>query len=533
METNTTQIEKIYENPKYILEIPEPTEELKEAALTEMPELITQILAPTETDFITAIKSSGMIIKDIKNPSTKMINEALNQNGLAIQFVEKPTAQQIKIALLNNPFCAEHLKGLSEEQKLLAVKQSGLVIRLFDNPSEELQLAAVTEYPSSIMFIKHPTKKVCIKALTLDGLCIEHIVNPDEELQLTAIENSVNGLAYRYISNPTPKVSEIAYEKNKSLFPFIKNPTVKIQVEAVHKDIENFKLLPEPCKEAQRVALKSFGREPHIFDNVPNIDPDILSEILTELEFKEKSDKRMRIPNNLSLPQLRLYRYFQVQKRKEILKSELKRVPWIDKRIKEIISSVSGINLSLDDVVGYKQKHIESELGTFITKHTKLARIENTVTKHNIFEHPSRYFVAYVSADKLLNLEFDKTQIVKIASALTVKLQPIVPEQYILGFIRYTNYKQEIWIDDLWIDPDLKSHEDNLKWLPQWVMSKFIREMRLRDINYIYSPIDELRKLLYGKTLNIDQILEQSYFTQSLIKSFHPLVDGKRAWVLD
>ena len=533
METNELLIEKLYENPAYILEISEPSPELKKIALTEMPELISKILAPTEDDFMVAIRSSGLVIKDIKNPTTRMINAALNQNGLAIQYISNPTEAQIKQAILNNPFCIEYLKELTVELKLLAVKQSGLVIKLIDNPSEELQMAAVTVDPSALMFIKHPTKGVCSKAILLDGLCIEYIKDPSEDLQLLAIENSINGLAYRYISNPTPKVSEAAYEKNKSLLPFIKNPSIKIQVEAVTKNTDNFKLLVEPTKEAQRVALKAFSRSPHIFDNVTNIDSEVLLEILDELDFKEKSDRRMRIPENLDLAQLRLYRHFQTQKKKEILKTDLRNLPWVDSRINKIITSVKGPQLTLDDVVNYKQKKPESELGNFIYNKFRLAGIENTTTKNDILEHPSKYFVVYVSADKLLNLEFDRQQLLKISSALSVKLQPVIPEQYILGFIRYTNYKQEIWIDDLWVDPDLRSHEDTLKWLPQWVISKFIREIRLRNIDYIYSLDDRLRKLLYGKTLGIDTLLEQSYFTQSLVKSFHPLVDGKPAWVLD
>ena len=524
---------KYYDKPESILRTKDSTVEQRDIALTEMPELILKLNGPTEHDFLTAVKVNGMLLGKLKEPSDKVINESLLQNGMAIKFIPEPTDAQIKTAILSDPMCIEYIKGLKDVHKALALRINGLAIQLIDNPDEELQLAAVKEHPSAIYFIKTPTDKVKKFAVEQDGLVIECIKEADEELQLLAIENSDHGFAYRYIDNPSDKVSEAAYRKNKKLLPHLKSYTKYVQINALLADKENIKYMDTLEVDAQQVLLRYLGQSPHIFDTVKNIDPKILEEILKELKFKEKADKRMRIPEGLNLPQLRLYRYLQAKKVKEVAKTDLRKEDWVDERIKEIVDAEKGLYITLDHVLEFKHKKIDTDLGSFVYKKCDIARIENKNPELEIFDEPSTYFVLYVNALKLLNIEFDKEQIVKITNSLADKKQPYIPNQFVLGYVRYTNYKQEIWIDELWIDKDLKSHEEPMTFMPQLLLAKFIREMRFRDINNFYAPDANLRKRFYGDDKDNSELFESAYFKLALVKNFHAMVDGKEAFVLN
>jgi hypothetical protein len=526
-------LEELYENPSKILKIAEPTEEQKKIALEELPLLIKDLRSPDEEDYLTAVRSDGLVIEHIKNPAKKIINEALRQNGEALKFIENPTDEQIKIAILNNPHCIKEISKLSEELKQLAVRQDGLVIQYIENPPESLQLIAVKKTPSALSVIEHPTKKVQVEAINMDGLSIEHVKNPTEQLQLLAVDKSDMGFAYRYIDNPTPTVDIAAYRKNKQLLPFLKSIPEPIQVEIISSDVENFKHIKAPTPKVQKMALKYIVSNPHLFDDVSNIDSDVLAEYLQEISFKEKADKRLQIPEGLNMPQLQLYRFFQQQSKKEILKADLKGQDWLDDRVMKIVKSVKGNNLKLQDVLDFKRPPHETELGQFIQKKFGLARIENEHEREIFDNNPSTYFVVYVDALKLLDLDFNKNHIYNMSKALSDRQQPYLPNQYILGYVRYNCLKQHVWIDDIWTCEKLKAEDENLKWLPQWLMSLFIREMRYRDYNKFYTADAPLRMRLYKDSSDFCELLEgHCYFKKLILKGFHPLVNGKDVWSL-
>jgi hypothetical protein len=524
-------LSELYDEPSKILKISEPTEEQKRVALTEMPILIKDLISPVEEDFLTAVREDGMVIEHIKNRSKKIINEALRNRGEAIKFIEDPTDEQIKLAILNDPFCIKDIKKLTLDQQSLALRQDGLAIQHIENPPESLQLIAVKQKPAAISVIEHPTSKVQQEAILEDGLSIEHVKNPNEQLQLLSIDSSDMGYAYRYIDNPTPAVDAAAYHKNKQLLPFLKTVPEDVQVEVVSSDINNFKYIKSPTKKVQKMAIKYIVSNPHLFDDVSNIDQDVLKDFLAEIAFKEKSDKRMQIPEGLNMPQLQLYRFFQQRSKKEILKTELKGKEWLDDRALKIVKSVKGNNLKLSDVLDFKKKKPESELGIFIQKRFGLARVENEHEKE-IFDNPSTYFVVYVDAIKLLDLEFNKNHIYNMSKSLADRQQPYLPNQYILGYVRYNCLKQNVWIDEIWTDQKLKASDEDLKWMPAWLMSLFVREMRYRDYNKFYSADVPLRMRLYKDSLDFTTLLEKSYFKKLILKGFHPLVNGKDCWSL-
>jgi hypothetical protein len=530
---NQDKLQYLYDNPAGLLKIKEPTEEQKEVALSEMPVLIKDLLSPVEIDFLIAVGSDGMVLEHIKNPTKKVINEALRQNGEAIKFVENPSDEQIKIAILQNAHCIKDLPKLKDELKMLALRQDGLAIQHLENPSESMQLVAVKKTPSSLSVIEHPTQKVQVEAIKADGLAIEHVKNPEEGLQLLAIDSSDMGYAYRYIDNPTPRVDVAAYKKNKQLLPFLKTVPEPVQLEVISTNIDNFCHIKEPTKKCQKMALKYIVSNPHLFDDVSNIDPEVLTEYLEEISFKEKSDKRLQIPEGLNMEQLQLYRFFQQRSKKEIIKTELKGEDWLDDKVMKIIKSVKGNNLKLSDVIDYKIPKPESELGSFIKKRFGLARIEaepNTETE--ILDVPSVYFVLYVDAIKLLDLEFNKNHIFNMSKSLADRTVPYLPNQYILGYVRYSTLKQNVWIDEIWHDDKLKASDEKLEWLPKWLMELFIREMRYRDYNKFYSADAPLRMRLYKDSLDYSELLESCYFKKLVLKGFHPLVNGKDCWSL-
>jgi hypothetical protein len=525
------KLQDLYDNPEKLLKIKEPTEEQKEIALTEMPVLIKDLLSSVEEDFLIAVKSDGMVLEHIKNPTKKVIDEALRQNGEAIKFVDSPSDAQIKIAILQNAHCIKELPKLKDELKLLALRQDGLAIQHLENPSESMQLVAVKKTPSSLSVIEHPTQKVQVEAIKEDGLSVEHVSKPSEGLQLLAIDNSDMGYAYRYIDNPTPKVDAAAYHKNKQLLPFLKTVPEEVQLEVVSTNIENFCHIKEPTKKCQKMAIKYIVSNPHLFDDVSNIDPDVLAEYLEEIAFKEKADKRLQIPEGLSMPQLQLYRFFQQRSKKEIIKTELKGEDWLDEKAMKIVKSVKGNNLKLSDVIDFKKPMPESELGMFVKKKFGLARID-AENEREILDVPSTYFVVYVDAIKLLDLEFNKNHIFNMSKSLSDRCQPYLPNQYILGYVRYSTLKQNVWIDEIWHDDKLKASDEKLEWLPVWLMELFIREMRYRDYNKFYSADAPLRMRLYKDSSDYSELLEVCYFKKLILKGFHPLVNGKDIWSL-
>jgi hypothetical protein len=523
--------DSLYEKPETILTIDEPTDKQKQIALSEMPKLIAKLKSPTEQDYLYAVRADGNVLQFIPNRSKRVIEEAVRTTGDAIRFVENPTEDQIRIALISNPFSIRHIKNKELWVQQLAVRTDGLAIQHIQNPEESVQILAVKTHPSALGFISNPTKKVCETALRVDGLAIEHVKAPSEELQLLAVSESYMAYAYRYIDKPTDKVKIIAYKKNPNLIAYMDRIPEEIQINAVNKDIRNFQYIEEPTKKCQKLVLKHIVDYPHIFDDIHNIDQDVLTEYLEEIKFTEKYDKRQQIPEGLNLPQLRLYRYFQQMSKKEVFKTELKNLDFIDNRIRKIMESIKGNVLKLSDVISFKPKKTDSELGTFIQKKFGLAKLNAT---KQIFDSDSMYFVVYVDAVKLLDLDFNKNHIYNMSQMLADKEPPYIPGQYILGYVKYTPYLQNIWIDEFWTDTKIKSSEDNLNWLPAWIMSLFIRELRYRDYNSFYYAIPELRsRLKYPESpVYMEQLLQAAYFRKMLIKNLHPLVNGKEAFIL-
>jgi hypothetical protein len=228
-----------------------------------------------------------------------------------------------------------------------------------------------------------------------------------------------------------------------------------------------------------------------------------------------------------------LYRFFQQQSKKEIVKTDLKGQDWLDDRILKIVKSVKGNMLKLSDVVDYKRLPHDTELGAFIQKRFGLARIENEHEPEIFDNNPSAYFVVYVDALKLLDLEFNKNHIFNMSKALADRQVPYLPNQYILGYVRYNCLKQNVWIDEIWTCEKLKAADEKLEWLSQWMMALFIREMRYRDYNKFYTADAPLRSRLYKDSIDYSPLLvDKCYFKKLVIKGFHPLVNGKEVLAL-
>ena len=519
--------------PEKVLQIKEPTEDQKRIALTEMPSLISKLAAPSEADILTALRIDGLLIKYIRNRNKKMIDSALKQNGDALQYIENPTECQINMAIINSPFCIKHIKSLTTSQQELAIRTDALTIQLMDNPSEHLQLLAIKTLPSVLGMLSSATRKVVIEALTLDGLCIEYVKEPDEELQLIAIANSSAGLAYRYIDTPSDSAAIAAYTKSKDILPFLKSVPEKLQEPLIKLDPKNIRYIKNPTKEVQQLLIKSLHEYPKIFDSIYNIDPEVLLGLLTEIAFKEKSDRLLHIPEGLTFPQLKLYRFMQLCKRKIIPREDFTGLAWVDDRIHKLLRVEDSEYITQESLTSTKS-FADTELCSFIKKNVKYAKMCVPTTNLEILE--TTCFVVYVDAIKLLNLEFNKHHIVGISESLADHTDPYIPNQFILGYVRYGTFKQNVLIDELWIDSALKSNDEDLSWLPSWILSRFISEMWHYDFHKTYVLTKELRTRLYGTNTSYPQLytlLENSYFKRVLSKGFHPLVEGKELFILD
>ena len=197
--TKDPNIKTVIKNPKAILDIENPSEEVQLAVVSQDGNMIRYI-----------IDSIG------GNPSEKVQLVAVEENGSAIRYIKNP----------------------SERVQLAVVKNDGNAIRFIKNPSEEVQLAAVEKDGYAIRFIKNPSEEVQLAAVNQAGYyALEYIVDAggllSEKVQLAMVEK--DGYAIRFIKNPSEKVQLAAVEKDGYAIHYIKNPSERVKLAAKKK----------------------------------------------------------------------------------------------------------------------------------------------------------------------------------------------------------------------------------------------------------------------------------------------------------
>ncbi len=85
---------------------------------------------------------------------------------------------------------------------------------------EENQLAAVKQDGLAIRFIYNPSEMVQLAAVKENGLAIQFIHNPSEQVHLEAVKD--DGYAIQWIHNPSEDVQLAAVKQNGNAIRFFK-----------------------------------------------------------------------------------------------------------------------------------------------------------------------------------------------------------------------------------------------------------------------------------------------------------------------
>ena len=97
--------------------------------------------------------------------------------------------------------------------------------------TEEEQLKEVQKNGLAIKFINNPSEEMKLEALKKDGYAIQYINNPTEEMKLEAIKQNEDVI--ECINNPSEKIQLIAVKNNGNNIECINNPTDKVIQEAI------------------------------------------------------------------------------------------------------------------------------------------------------------------------------------------------------------------------------------------------------------------------------------------------------------
>jgi hypothetical protein len=527
---------RLLRHPEYILQLKDPDEDLRKIALTERPDLISELHAPTEADYMAAVREDGLQLRHLLIPSNSLISEALRQNGIAIQYVQNPTRDQQKAAVLSDPFAIQHIKSPHADAIALALKSNGLAIQFIERPTEPQQLLAVKAHPSAISLIDQPTKKVLRAAIENNGLSIEFYDRPAEDLQLLAIESSPKGLAIRYITNPTPKAQEVAYFKNKANLKYLPSPTERVQLDAVNADPENVQWF-KPSKKVQQELLKRVKSHPRIFDLVGRVDDKVMEELLDGRKFQEKAEKKLDLPEDLTLEQLRVYRFLDRRHQDETTYNDLKKEPWAkDSPLVPLLRKAAKkgiINKTILAKTRDKEPPSPEEgLGSLIHQADVYSM---GFEDRDVFDQIQKAYAVGLTLKDLSELPKDLR--VALKKIMREREDPYISHILTAAYVQYTLFGQNVWIHSVKV-PALEVLESNkgFEWVPEWLLSKFIRDMRYRAYQKFYVPNSNLREQIYDDPEKVAEAYDTwapAYlFTEVIIRGIHPLVNGKESWAL-
>ena len=272
------EIAKVTKNPSSILEISQPNDEVKLAAIKADPWVLVDFLKHripfTDMMLETAISMEGNLIYYICNaqekfgwPSEKIQLAAVKQDGDTLYYLTSkslnsnnyPISQAVQMIAVNNkPATIGLLPNASRIVQLTAVKANPDVYYLIKNPDP-----LVTEY---IQKQRHqifeisttPTDAQLIRQVRYDPSSIRNIRKPNESVQLAAVKK--DGLILKTIFDmgikPSDDVQICAIEQNSKAIVYIKNPSVTVQKEFARMYPHDKASIQNPTKEIIFAGLK-------------------------------------------------------------------------------------------------------------------------------------------------------------------------------------------------------------------------------------------------------------------------------------
>lgn len=215
MKEDKELINKILNNPLYIKEIENPSEELILKAIGKNPFVIQYIKNKFTSETInkTAVKLNPLVIEYIENPSEEISIMAVKILWNSLRYIKEPTYNVLKEAVKAKGWAIQFIGNKTEELCLLAVSKDYDSIKYIENPSEEVQLTAVKRYWGAIRYIKEPTLLVMREAVKREAEAINFIERYDYDDMKYFIYDNINSLKYVYESVDMDMVLDVLQDK--------------------------------------------------------------------------------------------------------------------------------------------------------------------------------------------------------------------------------------------------------------------------------------------------------------------------------
>lgn len=277
--TRTHNIKKVTEDPTYIKEIKNPSEELKTIAVRLDGETIQYIENPSEELQLMAVGNLSSVIRFIKNPYESAQEVALSNSGILIKYIKNPSEKMKKVAVENTGSAIFHIENPSEELMIIAVSNSRTIFNTMVQHgmdiTEKVKRVAVETFPQNILYIENPSEELMIIAVTKGTFVLEQLIEYDievtEKVKQEAIKYFPSNIAA--IENPSEELKRLALTQNPLTIQSIENPTISDIELALKQDPETLKVIREVHEDIdipEETLLNVVEEEPNMIAFIDN-----------------------------------------------------------------------------------------------------------------------------------------------------------------------------------------------------------------------------------------------------------------------
>lgn len=223
-------------------------------------------------------------IKFLTNPDPETRLLAIRENYSCFKYLDCPTDEEIKEVLERSPFEIKNIGEPLLDHQLLAVGKCANVIEYINNPHPDVVKLAMIVDGKYIKLLESPTEEDCETAIKSGGF--KYVTNPTESMKNLAV--SLNKENIRWISEPSVELQRMAVP----LLKYIDNPCEAIVLECLVEDPSCIQWVDFPTEIQQAMAVNKdpnvirFIKEP--FESVQMIAVEFSSELI--MHIKDPTD---------------------------------------------------------------------------------------------------------------------------------------------------------------------------------------------------------------------------------------------------
>ena len=206
-------INKVTNNPLYIREIENPSEEIVLKAIRKNPSVIKYIKDKPFRVQEEAVKLNQLVVEYIENPSEDICILAVKLLWNSLKNIKNPTYNVLKEAVKAKGWALQFVDEKTEELCIMAVSKDYDAIKYIENPSEDVQMTAVKRYWGAIKYIENPSILVMREAVKREAEAINFINGYDYDDMRYFIYDNINSLKYIYESVDMDMALEVLREK--------------------------------------------------------------------------------------------------------------------------------------------------------------------------------------------------------------------------------------------------------------------------------------------------------------------------------